>query len=195
MDTRTALLDSAERAARQRGFDAFSYADLARDVGIRKASIHHHFPKKADLALDLLERYAAAFMDTLAQMEATDISAADKLSAYLDLYRDAVDGGTQVCLCVAFSAGRANLPDPVLQRLNQFHEDSVEWLTRVLTEAGRDGSMSGLNDPAAEAHATLALMEGAQLLSRAAGEITPFDTATASFRCRLSPQKNTRSPR
>jgi TetR/AcrR family transcriptional regulator, transcriptional repressor for nem operon len=189
MDTRTALLESAERAARQRGFDAFSYADLARDVGIRKASIHHHFPKKADLALDLLERYASTFMDTLTQIEETGTSGTDKLSAYLDLYRDAVDGGTQLCLCVAFSAGRANLPDPVLRRLNQFHEDSAAWLKRVFIEAETDGSIPGLSDPAAEAHATLALMEGAQLLSRAAGEISPFDRATASFRSRLSTQK------
>ena len=56
MDTRTALLESAERTARQRGYDGFSYADLADDVGIRKASIHHHFPTKATLALALIER-------------------------------------------------------------------------------------------------------------------------------------------
>lgn len=56
MDTRTALLQSAERAARQRGYDGFSYADLAGDVGLRKASIHHHFPTKATLALALIER-------------------------------------------------------------------------------------------------------------------------------------------
>jgi len=56
-DIKTALLDSAERAARRRGFDGFSYADLAKDMGIRKASIHHHFPTKAALSVALMKRY------------------------------------------------------------------------------------------------------------------------------------------
>jgi hypothetical protein len=54
MDTKTAFLDSANRLARTRGFDAFSYADLSKDIGLRKVSIHYHFPTKADLALDLI---------------------------------------------------------------------------------------------------------------------------------------------
>lgn len=186
MNTRTALLNSAESAARQRGYDGFSYADLARDVGIRKASIHHYFPKKADLALELLDRYAASFMDDLAEIDTSNSSAADKLRAYHGLYRDALVGGTQLCLCVAFSAGRNSLSEPVLQVLNQFRADSVEWLTRVLNIATDDGSVAGLIDAEAEAHATLALMEGAQLVARAANSATPFDAATAAFLARLS---------
>ena len=186
MNTRTALLNSAENAARQRGFDGFSYADLAQEVGIRKASIHHYFPKKADLALELLERYAAGFMDDLAEIDTANSSAADKLRAYHTLYRDALVDGTQLCLCVAFSAGRDSLPEPVLQRLNQFHADSITWLTRVLSIATDDGSVAGLTDAEAEAHATLALMEGAQLVARAANSAAPFDRATAAFIARLS---------
>ncbi|MEO9863924.1 TetR/AcrR family transcriptional regulator, partial [Yoonia sp.] len=70
-DTKTALLDSAERAARTRGFDGFSYADLAQDVGIRKASIHHHFPTKAALSAALMERY---YNDLKAVCEDIDMS-------------------------------------------------------------------------------------------------------------------------
>ena len=56
-DTKTALLNSAERAARSKGFDGFSYADLAKEVGIRKASIHYHFPTKDALTISLMVRY------------------------------------------------------------------------------------------------------------------------------------------
>ena len=186
MDTRTALLNSAELAVRQRGYNGFSFADMARDVGIRKASIHHHFPTKADLALQLIDRYAAQFETALSNIDTAEANAAIKLQAYHALYRDALAGGTQLCLCVSLSAGRDSLTDPVLNRLNQFHEDSIAWLQRTFAEAAQDGSVCGLTDPDSEASATLALMEGAQLMSRAAANIGQFDDATAAFLSRLS---------
>lgn len=187
METRTALLDSAERAARQRGFDAFSYADLARDVGIRKASIHHHFPVKADLAFRLIERYAARFAETLANIDIEYQTGAEKLRAYHQTYRDALADGTQLCLCVSMSAGRDSFSEPVLEQLNLFHADSIAWLAQVFEQGAADGSIRDVEDANAEAHATLALMEGAQLVARAAKSISPFDTATASFLARLAP--------
>jgi len=187
MDTRTTLLDHAERAVRQRGYNGFSYADLARDVGIRKASIHHHFPKKADLAFSLIERYAGRVSERLAEICAREPTAAARLRAYHQLYRAALAGGAQVCLCVAFSAGRDSLTDPVLEQLNAFHRDSVDWLQTVFEQAAQDGSVAAPSDPQAEARATLALMEGAQLVSRAAKDVSHFDQATAAFVSRLSP--------
>lgn len=193
MDTRTALLDSAERAARQRGYDGFSYADLARDVGIRKASIHHHFPTKANLALRLIERYAQRFAVALSRIADTPSNGADQLRAYHELYREALGDATQLCLCVVFSAGRDSLSEPVLDALNQFHADSIAWLETVFSTAQADGSANGLDDASAEARATLALMEGAQLVARSAADLKQFDQATAAFLARLSP--DTRRPR
>ncbi len=187
MTTRTALLDSAEQAVRRRGYDGFSYADLARDVGIRKASIHHHFPKKSDLALSLIARYAATFAEALSGISASPRPAGDRLRAYHALYRDALDDGAQLCLCVVLSAGRDSLTDPALEHLNQFHRDSIGWLTKVFDLAKQDGSVSGVSDPDAESRATLALMEGAQLLARASQDVSHFDEATAAFLARLSP--------
>ena len=189
MDTRTALLDSAERAARQRGFDAFSYADLAREVGIRKASIHHHFPVKADLAFGLIERYALRFSETLANIDRGHVRASDKLRAYQAVYRDALADGTQLCLCVSMSAGRNSFSDPVLDLLAQFHDDSVAWLSQVFARGADDGSIAYISEPEAEARAALALMEGAQLVARAAEDVTLFDQSTAAFLARLTPTR------
>lgn len=193
MDTRTHLLDCAEAAARQRGYDAFSYADLAREVGIRKASIHYHFPLKADLALALIERYAERFFAALDDIAHRQVSPADQLRAYHAIYRSALANGTQLCLCVAMSSGRSSLPDPVLDRLNHFHADSVTWLAAIFGTGLRDGSLPSGIDPDREAMAALALMEGAQLIARAAEDLTLFDSATAGFLSRLNPQKISRS--
>lgn len=178
MDTKETLLDVAERLARSQGFEAFSYADLSREVGIKKASIHHHFPSKADLALGLMTRYRAGFATALERVEAEHQTAAGRLQAYLDIYDAALDGGSQVCLCVAFSASRDSFDDRVLAELGAFHSFSLAWLTRLFQRAAQDGSLDPVLDPSTEAHATLALVEGAQLMARAVKDPALFRSAT-----------------
>mgnify|MGYP000105381164 CR=1 FL=1 len=161
MDTRDALLDSAEMSCRRRGFDGFSYADMAKDVNIRKASIHHHFPLKADLALALLDRYSRNFFSALDQISVSKGDAGDKLVRYVALYRQALNGGQSVCLCVALSAGRASLTDEVVIKLNSFHDESIKWLAQLFETAAKDRSINHVIDCTSEAAATLAIMEGA----------------------------------
>lgn len=177
MDTKTALLESAERLARQRGFDAFSYADLSRDVGIRKASIHHHFPTKADLAAELVTRYREAFIASLSAIEQREATAGRQLAAYLDVYKSAMNGGAQVCLCISFSVSVSSFDPLVVRQINRFHAESLAWLERVFERGRADGSIAAVGDPAEEAQACLAVAEGAQLVARASGDIEDFDGA------------------
>lgn len=53
-NTAQRILDTAQDLIRHRGYSAFSYADIADRVGIRKASIHYHFAAKEDLVLSLI---------------------------------------------------------------------------------------------------------------------------------------------
>lgn len=184
MDTKTALLNSAETFVRTKGFDAFSYADLSEKVGIRKASVHHHFPTKADLGLALISRYREVFVVALGKVSAREANAAEKLHAYLTLYRKALKGGTQVCLCVAFSAGRDSFGGAVLSELKAFHSESASWLTTLFQDGRDDLSIAGIKDPLAEARACLALVEGAQLMARAAKDVAKFDEAVSLLRDR-----------
>lgn len=185
MDTRDRLLDSAEAFARTRGYDAFSFADLADEVGVRKASVHHHFPRKADLALALVQRYCAAFAATLAAVaEASDTGAA-RLRGYLRAYRDALRGGSCLCLCVAFSAGRDSLSEPVLDELRGFDADAAAWLERAFELGAADGSVDRVRSPSDESAATRALVEGAQLIARAAGDLSRFDAAVRTLTARF----------
>lgn len=185
METRISLLDSAERAVRKRGYDGFSYADLAHEVGIRKASIHYHFATKADLGLALIEGYSERFFRTLSDISDADASAAEHIRSYIQIYRDALADGEQVCLCVALSAGRDSLSDEVLDQLNQFHTQSIDWLTKVFERAAQDGTVTGCALPIEDATAVLALVEGAQLLARARKDVSLFDQALAALTARL----------
>ena len=111
-------MDFAEHAARSRGFDGFSYGDMAEAIGIRKASIHHHFPTKANLSEALIERYQTNLQHRLAEIEATHATAGARLKALIALYRAALDDGRTVCLCVAFSTSRESLSEVVIAKVS-----------------------------------------------------------------------------
>ena len=185
MNTKTQLLDSAERVARMRGYDGFSYADLASDVGIRKASVHHHFPTKADLALALIRRYRQRIADNLERMASQHSTASKRLMAFIEMYRAAMGDGEALCLCVSLSIGQRSLTGPVLEEMELFHRDGLTWLTEQFALGLEDGTVSDVIDPADEAAACQATMEGAQLLARAAGSLAPFDRSVRALESRL----------
>lgn len=184
-ETRTALLDSAERAARRSGFDGFSYADLAADVGIRKASIHHHFPTKAALSVALIQRYIAQMRDACADIDKSHDTGGGRLFALIDRYRLAMDGGKSLCLCVSFSTSRDSLSPEVIAAIRDYRIMMIGWSATVFARGRADGSIAHVGDPMAEAAATLPLLEGAQLAARAEENPARFETAVQMLMARL----------
>ena len=177
IDTKTALLDSAERAARTRGFDGFSYADLAADVGIRKASIHHHFPTKAALSVALMRRYAGGVEQVCADIDAVHATGQARMAGLVDLYRGALDGGKSLCLCVSFSTSRESLPEDVIAEISSFRKMVFCWLTATFDLGRMDGTITAVLEPGKDAAATLSLLEGAQLTARAEENPALFENA------------------
>lgn len=185
-DTRTALLDSAETAARARGFDGFSYADLSADVGIRKASIHHHFPTKAALATAMIARYHDRFEGLCHDIDAQHPTGGARLLALIHTYREALEGGRSLCLCVAFSVSRDRLPKDVPQALGRFRAMMTNRIAATFARGAKDGSITQGGDPQAEARAALALLEGAHLAARAVQDVAQFDAALGVLRARIT---------
>jgi TetR/AcrR family transcriptional repressor of nem operon len=186
-DTKTALMDSAERAARTRGFDGFSYADLSQDVGIRKASIHHHFPSKANLSVAIMQRYTSTLETICADIDASSQTGGAQLRALIEVYRAALDSGKSLCLCVSFSTSRESLPPEVIAQISQFRAMMIGWLRTTFENGKKDGSIALINDPALEATATLPLLEGAQLAARAEENPALFDVALRLLMQRIAP--------
>ena len=181
METRTALLDHAESLSRSVGFNGFSFADLSAGAGIRKASVHYHFATKAALAESLIARYRIAVMEALSQIEG---GAGQRLQSFLQIYRAALGEGKSVCLCVAMSASRDCFDDAALAELDRFQKGTLNWLRGVFEMAQTDKTIAHVVDPMTEARATFALVEGAQLMARAAVDPTQFDAATALLSAR-----------
>src|SRR6516162_2979326 len=67
--TASRVLDAAEALVQVRGFNGFSYNDIAAELQITKASLHYHFATKADLGEALITRYAARFLEALAGLD------------------------------------------------------------------------------------------------------------------------------
>ncbi len=168
--TATQILDAAQRMVQTRGYSAFSYADIADAVGIRKASIHYHFPSKASLARELVTRYRAVLRAHVARIECRVFGAGERLQCYAQLYRDilregAPDGGC-ICLCGALAVDLAALPDDLRGEVCGFFEENQAWLARTLDEGRQAGTLHFVGTPEDQAQAFLAGLEGAMLLAR-----------------------------
>ncbi|GFE48368.1 TetR family transcriptional regulator [Roseobacter cerasinus] len=186
VDTKTALLDFAEHAARARGFDGFSYADLAEAVGIRKASIHYHFPTKAILSAALMDRYHSTIEELCQAIAAEHDTAGGRILGLINLYRDALGGGKTLCLCVSLTASRESLSDDVTGKINDFRVMMIKWITAVFELGQNDQSIAGVTQPEHEARSTLALLEGAHLAARAEEDTAVFDRAVEVLKARCT---------
>lgn len=164
-DTRAELLAEAELLIRRRGYSGFSYADLAANVGIRKASIHHHFPTKTDLATALLAFFDARYDAAMADIRARETDGLGRVRAYAALYLEGVEKGLG-CLCAAFAAELDSLPDPLRGDLSRFFAKHIGWLEQVLTEGIADGTIRADLAPAPQARLVIAALEGALMMER-----------------------------
>src|SRR5579859_156066 len=139
-DTAERILDTAENLLQVRGFNAFSYADVASKLGVTKASLHYHFPGKAELGRALITRYAARFAEALAAIDREAESPPAKLRSYSDLYAGALRG-QRMCLCGMLAAEYRTLPKPMRDEVVTFFDDNEAWLEDVLERGRRDGTL------------------------------------------------------
>jgi len=174
--TATQILDVAERLVQERGFNGFSYADVARELGVTKAALHYHFASKAELGDALIERYAERFLDALSEVDGVPSEAPAKLRAYAQLYAD-VFRDDRMCLCGMLAADYATLPDPMRERVVRFFDDNEVWLSRVLEDGRKAGTIS-FNGPARPVARTLiGGLEGAMLVARPYHDLKRFRDA------------------
>ncbi len=177
----TQILDVAQQLIQTRGYNAFSYADISAQVGIRTATIHYYFPTKADLGHDVVVRYRANLLAGLAQMDQGEMSSAEKLKGYISTCRQIIDNGNRLCMCVMLMADFETLPDEIRREVEGFDADNVAWLTRILS-AGREAGMFRFAGPAdVEAQFIFATVEGAELVARGSRNIARFDVATGQL--------------
>jgi TetR/AcrR family transcriptional repressor of nem operon len=174
--TAVRILDAAERMLQVRGYNGFSYGDVAGELGITRAAMHYHFKGKAELGQALIERYATRFADALDALDETAPDAAAKLRGYADLYLDVLTRD-RMCLCGMLAAEYRTLPEPLQVSVSAFFDTNTGWLRGVMQQGSTEGSLRLLGSPDDVAAMVLGGLEGAMLITRLDGDVARFSAA------------------
>jgi TetR/AcrR family transcriptional repressor of nem operon len=176
-NARDAILTAARRTAQAHGYSGLNFRDIGAEVGIKAASIYHHFPSKAELGAAVAKRY---WEDTAAKLEAlskANIDPKNALRAYPGLFRRSLEENNRMCLASFMAAEYDDLPDIVKTEVQTYADVHVAWLTRMLAAASVPASKRETR-----ARAIFAAVAGAQLIARSRADLKLFDTLIDSFR-------------
>jgi TetR/AcrR family transcriptional regulator, transcriptional repressor for nem operon len=174
---REAILEAARRTAQAHGYGGLNFREIGAEVGIKAASIYHHFPSKADLGAAVAKRY---WENTAANLEALSAKTGNPtkaLQAYPGLFRRSLEEDNRLCLCGFMAAEYDDLPDTVKTEVQAFADVNVAWLTRMLAAASVPEAKCE-----SRARAIFAAVSGAQLMARSRADLSLFDALIDSFR-------------
>ena len=178
LSSREKILAAARHIAQAHGYGGLNFRDVADEVGIKAASIYHHFPSKADLGAAVARRY---WEDTAASLDMLSAECADPVRSLLHypaMFRRALANGNRMCLCSFMAAEYDDLPEAVKHEVQAFADINVAWLSRAL-------SAGGVVSPEASekrARAIFAAIAGAQLTARSRADLALYDALIEGYR-------------
>ena len=159
------------------GYNSFSYADISARVGISKASIHHHFPSKAELVRVVVARYREEAREGMAVLDQKLADPLAELNAYVDYWSSCIRGGTSsFCICAMLAFELPTIPNEVADEVRGHFQDLTAWLTSVLKKGKARGQLHLRGSAAIEAGAFMAAVHGAMLAARGSGDPQAFQT-------------------
>lgn len=178
-DTREKIMSVARLMVQGHGYNALSFREIGKEVGVSSASIHHHFPTKGDLGAALARRYTDDGIEMLDQLLADSKNPGACMDGYTAIFRAALLNENRMCLVGLMSAEHDDLPEEVRAETNRFIDVNVKWLTQVLSLRKSKAGRAAIEQQALAIHAAI---EGAQLVARGRGDITVFDQALIAYR-------------
>lgn len=178
-DTKERIMTVARLMVQAHGYNALSFREIGKEVGVSSASIHHHFPTKGDLGAVLAQRYTDDGSTSLEALLAASPNAHACMTGYTGIFRAALLNDNRMCLVGLMSAEYDDLPVEVRTEVDRFTDVNVTWLVKVLSlrksKAGKEAIQH-------HALAIFAAIEGAQLVARGRGDIATFDHAIEAYR-------------
>jgi TetR/AcrR family transcriptional repressor of nem operon len=178
LSSKEAILAAARRNAQAHGYSGLNFRDLADEVGIKAASIYHHFPSKADLGAAVARRYWENTAADLDSMLAETSDPVRSLHQYPNIFRKSLEADNRMCLCSFMAAEYDDLPEAVKKEVQTFADVNVAWLSKVLSAAALVNS----GESEQRARAIFAAVAGAQLMARSRSDISLFDSLIDSYR-------------
>jgi TetR/AcrR family transcriptional regulator, transcriptional repressor for nem operon len=188
MNTSEKILACARTLIVAGGYNGFSYADIAEVVGIRKASIHHHYPNKVDLVKALVVEHRLATETGLEQLRQAVPDALEQLRAYVKHWENCIaDFSAPFCVCALLAGELPILPQEVAVEVRAYFRYLSGWMASVLDQGVQQGTIKLSADPRAEAEVFMATVHGAMLSARAYADVSVFGVVAGSQLARYTP--------
>ncbi len=165
------IIDTAEGMIRERGYNGFSFREIADAVGVKSASVHYHFPTKGDLGVVVAKSYTEKFLGALG--DPSGATPKKLIERYIEACRYAIIKQDKMCLCGMLGAEVAALPESVARETKIFFEKNIDWLTIVYARMANVGPAGAV----ARAHGGVATVEGAMILARTLNDADAFEKA------------------
>jgi len=167
VSTAEQIIDIAQEMVQQRGFHAFSYRDIAEQVGIKTASIHYYFPTKAHLAEAVVRRVLTGAERGLAAIDTEVSPAPEKLRRFCGMFLQTYGEGDRLCPVCMLAMGQDTIPREVRAGVKQFWGGAESWVARVVTDGQAKGEIAAELESQAVARTFVAALEGAMVAARA----------------------------
>ena len=181
------ILNTADSIMVQRGYSAFSYADISEAVGIRKASIHHHFPTKAGLAVAVLRVHREKLVQGTEMLDTQIECPLGRLQAYIQHWEGCIRGRTaSFCVAALLGAEMPSLPEEVQSEVRLHFSILGEWLERTLKAGVKMQVVKLQNTAAIESQTLMAVVHGGMLSARAMENCDVFKIVTDAALNRIS---------
>ncbi|MEM0967155.1 MAG: TetR/AcrR family transcriptional regulator [Verrucomicrobiota bacterium] len=169
-------MDLAEGMIRERGYNGFSFREIAKVVGIKSASVHHHFPTKDSLALAAARRYIEEFFRVLGPPKRKDQDVEEIAKHYASVFQEAFRRSGKACLCGMLARGASTLSDELRSEVESFVERNINWLTEALQRPGENRETS-----AQRAQMVYVALEGAMGLAALTQDQTWIDSVAETI--------------
>ncbi len=181
------IVEAGRQLIMRRGYSGFSYADVADAIGLRKASIHHHFPAKADLAAAVVKKSREMFDSEMAALQASGAGALTQLRAYIGYWERCIaDDSAPFCVAGMLGAELPILPNKVAQAVRVHFENLTAWLERVLESGVKGGQFKLSASVQTEAATLVSLSYGAMLAARVNRDAAIFKNVTGGAVAKLT---------
>lgn len=180
------ILDIAERLVQTRGFNAFSYSDVAAELGVTTPALHYHYRSKEILGEALVVRYTQRFFLELDAIRESTPDAVGRLSLYASQYRMLLSAN-RLCLCGILAAEYQTLPARMRSAVLEFFRLNERWLEEVLREGVARKELAVPEPCAGTAQLIIDTLEGAMMIARAQDDPGRFERASARLLHSITP--------
>jgi TetR/AcrR family transcriptional repressor of nem operon len=188
-DTAVRIMDVAHQLLAERGFSAFSYADIAEAIQIRKASIHHHFPTKAGLVVAVLERHRNRMKEGTDAIDRHVLLPLDRLREFVGHWEACIRSMTEpFCIAALLGAELPSLPAEVQAEVGKHFEFLKGWISQTLELGVKDRTIKLQAAIEVEADTLMAAVHGAMISARIYGSSAAFQQITENAIQHLSKQ-------